>query len=258
MSFPLCLGVSERGSDVAARSEKSSFANFAVHSFVDPSIVGTGGDEVHVPRKRPQRAFARSLGAAGDQKLVLRRDPGHRHRHRHALERFATGEAIGRENGPLEHVQLLLMFSAALLFVTAGRRGDEAVRVSGTLLAAMVLAAFIRELDFKSFAVSGSGLYLFFTYQLRDLLLAWVGVGAIIYCWRERMYLRSLVRLGLRRQAWPFAVGLLLLVAAELVLDRMPGPSGRFWEELLEVHGYVLLCVASWRHVDLTAQTAGT
>ena len=174
-----------------------------------------------------------------------------------ALERFATGDAIGRENGPLEDVQLLLMLSAALLFVTAGRRGDEAVRVSGTLLAAMMLAAFIRELDFKGFAVSGSGLYLFFTYQLRDLLLACVGVSAIIYSWRERMYLRSLVGLGFRREAWPFVVGLVLLVAAELVLDRMPGPSGRFWEELLEVHGYVLLCVAAWRHVDLTAQTAG-
>ena len=150
------------------------------------------------------------------------------------------------------------MLSAALLFGTTGRRGGEAVRVSGDLLAAMMLAAFIRELDFKSFAIHGSSHDFFIAYQLRDLLLACVGVFAIIYSWRERTYLRSLVRLGLRREAWPFAVGLLLLAGAELVLDRLPGPTGRFWEELLEVHGYVLICVAAWRHVDLTAQTAGT
>ena len=52
-------------------------------------------------------------------------------------------------------------------------------------------------------------------------------------------------------QAWPCMLSVLLLATAELYLDGVKGPTGHFWEELVETNGYFLFAIAAWKHVGL-------
>jgi hypothetical protein len=170
-----------------------------------------------------------------------------------AIDHLRAGEAAihGRENGPLETVQLLAMLPALALFWFAGLKGCGAVRVAGVLLALVGSIAFVRELDLKTMMGTSAGFDWLAMHGLQDVIMGGLGLAMALYLWLQRRYLWGLVRLGLRWQAWPCAGALLLLAAAEIFLDGTTGTDGHFWEELVEANGYFLFTVAAWRHASL-------
>jgi hypothetical protein len=170
-----------------------------------------------------------------------------------ALEQLRGGQAsfIGSENGPLEDAQLLLMVPAAVLFGWAWWKGLGAVRVAGALLALMGTIAMVREIDFKSLTGSSAWFDWLVAHELQDGLLALFGAVTALYFFMHRQYFWGLVRLGLRWQAWPCVLSVALLGTAELYLDGIEGPTGHFWEELVETNGYFLFAIAAWMHVGL-------
>jgi hypothetical protein len=86
---------------------------------------------------------------------------------------------------------------------------------------------------------------------LQDGLFALLGFATVLYLFRQRRYFWALVRLGTRWQAWPCALSVVLLATAELYLDGFEGPTGHFWEELVETNGYFFFAIAAWKHWGL-------
>jgi hypothetical protein len=166
--------------------------------------------------------------------------------------RAGYGGMEGSENGPLENAQLVVMVPAVLLFGLAWVRGLGAVRVAGYALAMIGALAFAREVDFKSLTGgSQAGFDWLVAHGLQDGLLALLGVALVLYLFVQRRYFWSVLRLGLRWQAWPCVASFTLFAAAELYFDGLSGPNAHFWEELVETNGYFLLAVAAWRHASL-------
>lgn len=172
---------------------------------------------------------------------------------RHALDQFRAGGAValGRENGFLENAQLLAMVPAVALFGFAGLRGLGAVRVAGVLLAMIGTVAFLREIDLASATTGIAGLEWLAAHGLRDALFALLGIAMVLYLFIQRRYFWSVLRLGLRWQAWPCAASVLLLAVAEFYLDDLSGQTAHFWEELVETNGYFLFALAAWKHARL-------
>lgn len=172
----------------------------------------------------------------------------------HAIEQLRAGDAgiVGDENGPLENAQLVVMVPTFLLFGLAWVRGLGAVRVAGYALGMIGALAFAREIDFKSLTGGGhAGFDWLVAHGLQDGLLALLGLALVLYLFVQRRYFWSVLRLGLRWQAWPCVASFILLAAAELYFDGLSGPNAHFWEELVETNGYFLLAVAAWRHASL-------
>jgi hypothetical protein len=169
-----------------------------------------------------------------------------------AIQFLRAGDAgvIGSENGPLENAQLLMMVPALALFWFAALRGRGAVGVAGVLLAMMGTIIFIREIDFAT--LSGA---LWFdwlvAHGLQDGLFVLLGCATLLYLLWRRRHFWGVVRLGFRWQAWPSVAAIGLLALAEFYLDDFSGPTGHFWEELVETNGYFLLVVAAWKHSSL-------
>jgi len=170
-----------------------------------------------------------------------------------ALEQLRAGRAslIGGENGPLEDAQLLVMLPALALFGFTWWKGLGAVRVAGALLALIGTIAIVREIDFRSLTGSSAWFDWAVAHGLQDGLLALFGTVTALYFFMRRQFFWGLVRLGLRWQAWPCVLSVLLLATAELYLDGFEGPTGHFWEELVETNGYFLFAIAAWKHVGL-------
>jgi hypothetical protein len=170
-----------------------------------------------------------------------------------ALDQLRAGRAsiVGSENGPLEDIQLLVMLPALALLGYAWWKSRGAVGVAGALLALMGTIAMVREIDFRSLTGLSAWFDQLVAHGLQDGLLSVLGVLTALYFFRHRQYFRGLVRLGLRWQAWPCVLSVLLLALAELYLDGFVGPTGHFWEELVETNGYFLFAIAAWKHVGL-------
>ena len=172
---------------------------------------------------------------------------------RYAFVQFLGADpfSVIRENGILENAQLLAIVPALALFAFAGWRGIGAVRVAGALLAMVGAGRCLREIDFA--IVTGGIVWLdrLVAYELRDALFAGLGVAMLLYLVAQRRYFRPVLQLGLRWQAWPCAVSVLLLAVAEFYLDDLSGHSAVFWEELVETNGYFLFALAAWRHALL-------
>jgi hypothetical protein len=170
-----------------------------------------------------------------------------------AIEQLLAGQFdhLSAENGPLEAAQLLVLLPALGLFALAWMNGRGAVAVAAVLLGILAAVAFVREVDLEGLeglAASFGGLL---KQGLQDGLFALAAAAAALYFVRQRRYSLGLLRLGLRWQAWPFPASMCLLAAAEFYLDGNSGPTGLFWEELVETNGYALFALAAWRHSAL-------
>jgi len=171
----------------------------------------------------------------------------------YAIEQLRAGDAsvVGRENGPLENTQLVLMVPALALFWFAWLRGLGAVRVAGALLAMIGTIAFTREIDFNSLTGGIAWFDWLVAHGLRDGLLAFFGLATVLYLFLQRRFFWGLLRLGLRWQAWPCVAFVLLFATANLYLNDLSGSTGHFWEELVETNGYFLFALAAWQHSKL-------
>ncbi len=172
----------------------------------------------------------------------------------YAIEQLRAGDArvLGRENGPLENAQLLLMVPALALFWFAWLRGLGAVRVAGALLAMIGTIAFTREVDFNSLTGGIAWFDWLVAHGLRDGLLAFFSLATVLYLFLQRRFIWGLLRLGLRWQAWPCVAFVLLLATAQFCLNDLTGHTGHFWEELVETNGYFLFALAAWQHSNLS------
>ena len=171
----------------------------------------------------------------------------------HAINelRVGYGGREGSENGPLENAQLVVIVPAFLLFGLAWGRGLGAVRVAGYALGMIGALAFAREIDFKSLTGGHAWFDWLVAHSLQNCLLGLLGLALVLYLFVQRRYFWSVLRLGLRWQAWPCVASFTLLAVAELYFDGRTGPNAHFWEELVETNGYFLLAVAAWRHASL-------
>lgn len=167
-----------------------------------------------------------------------------------AIEMFRAGDAVilGRENGPLENVQLVAMVPTLALFFRAGLKARGAVSVAAVALAMVATLAFVREIDFKSMIGSYAWFDWLVVHGLKDAILGLLGLISVLYLFVQRRYFWPVVRLAARWQAWPCVGAFVLLATAEFYLDGNKGLTGHFWEELVETNGYFLLAVAAWRH----------
>ena len=154
-----------------------------------------------------------------------------------------------RENGLLENGQLVFVFASLIVFAISGIKFEGPVRTAARAMAGVCLMCFYREIDLRSADVPGwvgaaTGS------PIRDIVMVAMGLAILGYVFRCRAHVRDWLHMLLRFNSWPLIVsGALLFIAAMLDNKFVTSDAGRFWEELTELIGYILLLEASWRHM---------
>jgi hypothetical protein len=159
-----------------------------------------------------------------------------------------------QEWGPLEVSHALLCAVSSWLFYLAWRDGRGPVKVAGGALAMLAAAAFVRELDIKKTAASLGldGVHFLADNGLQEVLLVGMTTPIFVYLFRQREHFWGCVALGLRWPAWPlFLAGAIILGTVYLDERVVVNVRMRFWEELVETFGYLLMALAGWRHLQL-------
>jgi len=169
------------------------------------------------------------------------------------IDWWAQGGAtvLAKEHSLLEVLEVGLMIPTLALFVFAYRASTGAARVAAGALAMLLAAGVVRELDVKSWG--GPNWFQWLTHHgLQEVLFVTMTLPIFAYVFAKRRYIRGLVRLGMRPQAWPLYVAGVLL-AGSVIMDRhiVVGDELRFWEELIELNGYFFLLMAACRHTQL-------
>jgi len=87
---------------------------------------------------------------------------------------------------------------------------------------------------------------------LQEVLLVGMTTPIFVYLFRQREHFWGCVGLGLRWPAWPlYLAGAIILGTVYLDERVVVNERMRFWEELVETFGYLLMAVAGWRHLQL-------
>jgi hypothetical protein len=167
---------------------------------------------------------------------------------------YFTSYRITAEWGPMELVQQILAGVAAFLFYRSWQRGTGAVKVAGGALALLAAAAFVREIEVKRIAIALDWEWLVWLgkHGLQEILLILMTFPIFVYLYINRSQFMNLVRLALRWQAWAlYLSGFFILVSVFLDGESINGTPVVFWEELIEVYGFVFMVLAAWRHLQL-------
>jgi hypothetical protein len=151
----------------------------------------------------------------------------------------ATGfRRFGREDGPLEIVQLVVLGLSAVGFGSLVFRLHHAARLVAAGAASLCIMFFFREFEIPVkhpvvlFIASDRFLY---------LLAAVLGVFLAVEFWRNRSHVPALVGWLIRIEWWPFLVAGLLLVAGE----QFEKAHLRVTEEMLELSGFLVLAIVA-------------
>ncbi|MCL4768104.1 MAG: hypothetical protein KJZ80_17935 [Hyphomicrobiaceae bacterium] len=156
--------------------------------------------------------------------------------------------ALGKEHGFLEYAQLALVLPAFLLFWRSWRHGRDSDRTAAGALAMLVAAAFVREIDVKT--LGGPEWFWWLSHHgLQEILLVAMTLPILWYLARNWRQWRGLLRLLFAPAAIPLVLaGTLLMIS--VYLDRRVVVEGRmrFWEEFIELNGYLFLLVSAWNH----------
>lgn len=158
------------------------------------------------------------------------------------------GEALSKEHSILEFVQLLVLLPAFVLYWRGWRHGKEAEQTASGALAMLVAAAFVRELDVKS--LGGPDWFRWLSHHgLQEILLVAMTLPILWYLARRWHHWRGLLRLLFAPAAIPlFIAGILLLVAVQFDREIAVNASLRFWEEFIELNGFLFLLISAWNH----------
>ena len=169
-----------------------------------------------------------------------------------ALWSSGLAPGLSAEDGILEMLQLLLAAGAFSVFMFAALQDDGPIGSAGTATAAIAAIAIVREIDVRKMVVP-DWMMIWANSPFRDTTVAILLVLVLGYVWLRRDHFRGWLELLLRRAAWPFWLGGMLL-ASSLVFDGgkiISGEAGVLVEEFIEFNGFMLLLVAGWRHCQL-------
>lgn len=176
------------------------------------------------------------------------------------LAAWSAGYAVplGKEHGALEDAQLAVLAPAFLLFWLGWRHGRDADKTAAGSLAMLVAAAFVRELDVKS--LGGPQWFDWLSHHgLQEILLVAMTLPILWHLARNWRHWHGLLRRLLAPAAIPlFLAGILLMVS--VYMDRRVVVDGRmrFWEEFIEINGYLFLLLSAWNHwVIVRKQSTG-
>lgn len=153
---------------------------------------------------------------------------------------------MDQENGPLENLQVLLLFLGFVFFMVPIRKAGRGIRCVLLAGALLCLSFIFRELDVEDLAVpqwviamgSGTG---------RNVIMAagWAALGVLaIKSFSElKEKIKSIL---LSRTVVLLAIAALLLLSGEQFdHERIKVGSAQLWEEILETIGYFLMLVAA-------------
>jgi len=167
-----------------------------------------------------------------------------------ALAALWTGHglAISREHGIMEHGQLLVLLPTFILFWLGWRHGQDAEKTASGALAMLVAAAFVRELDVKT--LGGPHWFSWLSHHgLQEILLVAMTLPILWYLARRWQHWKGLLRLTFSIAAIPlFLASILLMLSVYFDRRLVGGPTLRFWEELIELNGFMFLLLAAWNH----------
>lgn len=155
---------------------------------------------------------------------------------------------LSREHSLLEFLQLLVLMPAFALFWLGWRHGEDAAQTASGALTMLTAAMFVRELDVKT--LGGPEWFRWLSHHgLQEILLVAMTLPILWYLARRRHHWRGLLRLLLAPSAIPlFIAGILLLVAVQFDREIAVNASLRFWEEFIELNGYMFLVLSAWNH----------
>ena len=156
--------------------------------------------------------------------------------------------ALSKEHSALEFTQLVALLPAFVLFWLGWRHGHEAEKTASGALAMLTVAMFVRELDVKT--LGGPEWFRWLSHHgLQEILLVGMTLPILWYLARRRHHWRGLMRLLFSPAAIPlFISGILLLIAVEFDREIATTAHLRFWEEVLELNGYLFLNWSAFNH----------
>jgi len=156
--------------------------------------------------------------------------------------------ALSKEHSALEFAQLIALLPAFALFWLGWRYGQEAEKTASGALAMLTVAMFVRELDVKT--LGGPEWFRWLSHHgLQEILLVGMTLPILWYLARRRHHWRGLMRLLFSPAAIPlFISGILLLIAVEFDREIATTAHLRFWEEVLELNGYLFLNWSAFNH----------
>ncbi len=156
--------------------------------------------------------------------------------------------ALSKEHSALEFTQLVALLPAFVLFWLGWRHGHEAEKTASGALAMLTVAMFVRELDVKT--LGGPEWFRWLSHHgLQEILLVGMTLPILWYLARRRHHWRGLMRLLFAPAAIPlFISGILLLVAVQFDREIATNAHLRFWEEVIELNGYLFLTLSAWNH----------
>lgn len=156
--------------------------------------------------------------------------------------------ALSKEHSALEFAQLIALLPAFALFWLGWRYGQEAEKTASGALAMLTVAMFVRELDVKT--LGGPEWFRWLSHHgLQEILLVGMTLPILWYLARRRHHWRGLMRLLFAPAAIPlFISGILLLVAVQFDREIATNAHLRFWEEVIELNGYLFLTLSAWNH----------
>ena len=155
---------------------------------------------------------------------------------------------LSKEHSLLEETQLLILIPAFILFWLGWRHGHGAEETASGALAMLVAAAFVRELDVKT--LGGPEWFRWLSHHgLQEILLVAMTLPILWYLARRWQQWRGLLRLAFAPAAIPlFIAGILLLVAVPFDREIAVNAELRFWEEFIELNGFMFLVLTGWNH----------
>ncbi len=169
-----------------------------------------------------------------------------------ALWSAGLAPRLHAEDGILETLQLLFAAGAFCVFMFAALEDDGPVGTAGTAAAAIAAIAVLREIDVRRIVVPDWMMVWAYS-PFRDTTVTILLLLVISYLWLRRDHFDGWVAQLLRRSAWPFWLSGILLTSS-LAFDGgkvVGGPIGVLLEEFIELNGFMLLLIASWRHCRL-------
>ena len=159
------------------------------------------------------------------------------------------GIAISKEHGIMEYGQLIILLPTFVLFWLGWRYGQEAEKTASGALAMLVAAAFVREIDVKT--LGGPEWFSWLSHHgLQEILLVAMTLPILWYLARRWQHWRGLLRLLFAPAAIPLVLAGILLMLSVHFDRRLVGTNAslRFWEEFIELNGFMFLLLSAWNH----------